>query len=440
MALLLLLNGVGLSSLLWLVTPPPYQRTALYDTWAALHAQSLENDSWAIMSLALDYAQSPHTTPLYTEVVFNRHIKLLYPPPALFAIAAMRTVAPERIRSAEPYTGPRPSIDDAISAIFVVVLCLATAAVLETVISRGHAFADCQRFVLLRGTIVAGLGLTFYPVVKAFTLGQMQVWINALFALAILCWARKGKARAGVLVGLACLVKPHYGVFLLWAGARREWRFVVACLTTAGAGLAASIAAFGWVDHVDYFHVLSAIATRGEGYYPNQSMNGLLNRLMSIGEPQLYSNLRYFHGRYPPFNPWVYGGTLLAAALILVPAIFPWRRGRSSLLDFCTMVVSATLASPIAWEHHYGVLLPVFAVLLGGAPHQRGWMTWFLLSYVLVSTFVPATNLLAGTVFNVAQSYVFVGAIILLALLYGQRASKSGASGDEENGERARMG
>ena len=29
------------------------------------------------------------------------------------------------------------------------------------------------------------------------------------------------------------------------------------------------------------------------------------------------------------------------------------------------VVVSLTLASPIAWEHHYGVFLPVFAFMAG---------------------------------------------------------------------------
>ena len=32
-----------------------------------------------------------------------------------------------------------------------------------------------------------GLALTFYPLVKAFSLGQIQVWINGLFAVALLC-------------------------------------------------------------------------------------------------------------------------------------------------------------------------------------------------------------------------------------------------------------
>src|SRR5262249_27549320 len=157
--------------------------------------------------------------------------------------------------------------------------------------------------------------------------------------------------------------------------------------------------AFGLADHLDYLRVLSFMSQHGEGYYPNQSINGLLNRLMSITEPRLYANLEFFPDRFPPFNPWVYGGTLIAAVLVLLTALFPLptlRRvrgregwGRDRVIDFCIMALSATIASPIAWEHHYGILLPVFAVLLATAPASRGLLTWLAASYVLTSTFLP---------------------------------------------------
>src|SRR5262249_37690108 len=120
------------------------------------------------------------------------------------------------------------------------------------------------------------------------------------------------------------------------------------------------------------------------------------------------------------FNPWVYGGTVLAAAAILLMAILHRRSDRT--IDFCTMAVSATAASPIAWEHHYGILLPVFAVLLAEPSTRRGRLFWLGLSYVLASTFLPAVNLLAATAWNVLQSYLFAAAIILLVMLHTQPA------------------
>jgi hypothetical protein len=89
--------------------------------------------------------------------------------------------------------------------------------------------------------------------------------------------------------------------------------------------------------------------------------------------------------------------------------------------DFCTMALSITIASPIAWEHHYGILLPIFAVLLTSSLASRRRLVLIAASYVLISNFFPATNLLAPTVFNLAQSYLFFAALVVLILLHTAR-------------------
>jgi len=435
MAIFLLVNAFVLSGVLWLAAPSgeigsppvPLKQTVLHHTCDVLHARG-GDDSWGTIAAALDYAQVPHTTPLYTEIFFNRQIKFQYPPTALFAVAGMRLIDPTRIRTEDFYSGPWPSLDDMLGIAFIALLALATAALFELRLRQNKASMHSLSLAAVRVVLIVAFALTFYPAVKAFTLGQIQVWINGLFALALLCWIADRKAIGGALVGLICLIKPHYGIFLLWAVLRREWRFAMACAVTGGIGLAASIAVFGLADHIDYLRALSYMSQHGEAYYPNQSVNGLLNRLISVTEPRLYANLEFMADRFPPFNPWVYGGTVVAAAVILLAAlVLPRRRehegkGGDSTIDFCIMAVSATIASPIAWEHHYGILLPVFAVLLAGAPARRGWwLFWLALSYALVSSFIPAANLLAPTVLNVAQSYLFAGAVIVLLLLYAER-------------------
>ena len=429
MAIFLILNAFVLNGALWLASPDreagvpdtSLKETVLQHTWEVLNARG-SDDSWGIIWAALDYARTPHTTPLYTEIFFYRQIKFQYPPTTLFSVAGMRLIDPQRIRISDDYMGPWPSLDDLAGIAFIAMLAFATAALFELRLRQTQAFADSGgSLVAVRAVLVVAFALTFYPAVKAFTLGQIQVWINGLFALSLLCWIAGRKAAGGVLIGLICLIKPHYGVFLLWAAFRREWRFVVACVVTGAIGLAASVAAFGVADHVDYLRTLSFMSERGEAYYPNQSVNGLLNRLAGIAEPQLYNNLEFQIGGFPPFNPWVYGGTMVAAAVILLTAIFHRRSDRT--IDFCTMAVSATAASPIAWEHHYGVLLPVFAVLLAEPSTRRWRLFWLVLSYVLASIFIPAANLLAATPWNVVQSHLFAAALIVLVLLHSQPAS-----------------
>jgi hypothetical protein len=180
------------------------------------------------------------------------------------------------------------------------------------------------------------------------------------------------------------------------------------------------VATYGWANHVDYLKVVSFLSEHGETYYPNQSVNGLLNRIMGIAEPSQYRNLDFLAGQFPPLNPLVYGATLISSLAILAKALL--RRGTASdsdrILDFSLMALSCTMASPIAWEHHYGVLLPIFAVLVAAATPGALWVAWLAAAYSLTSVYIPATMLLAQSPLNFLQSYLLFGALIILALLH----------------------
>src|ERR1700704_3362718 len=88
LALFLLVNAFVLNNVLRLVSPVYYSETVLNHTSDVLHAEGCD-DSWGIMAYALQYEQSPHTTPLYTEIFFNQRLKFQYPPSSLFAVAGM---------------------------------------------------------------------------------------------------------------------------------------------------------------------------------------------------------------------------------------------------------------------------------------------------------------------------------------------------------------
>ncbi len=258
---------------------------------------------------------------------------------------------------------------------------------------------------------------------KAYSLGQIQVWINALLAAALLSWMLGRKAVSGVLIGALCLLKPHYGLFVLWAMLRREWRFAAACIAIALAGLAAAAAVFGIANHLDYVRVLSFLSERGEAFYPNHSVNGLLNRLMAMKTPSLI--LEFENHKFPAYSRLVYGGTLLSSALILSLALFRrMRAGAGGSIDFATMALSLTMASPIAWEHHYGVLLSVCALLVARL-YGRGPQLWLLaLAYAVAATYVQAAQALAPTYYNIfLKFYLLFAAIAVLALLHLQKTS-----------------
>ena len=183
-------------------------------------------------------------------------------------------------------------------------------------------------------------GLTYYPISKGIRLGQIQVWINALFALALLAVTANRKSVAGALIGTMSLIKPQYVTFLVWGMLRRYWRFALACLVVVAVGAIAAIASWGLAHNLDYLNMLAFLSRHGESYYANQSVNGLLNRIVGISDPLAYPNTT--HAAFPPYTPLVYFGMLLSSAVIMEVALL--RRTGDRAIDFCIMAVSTTIA------------------------------------------------------------------------------------------------
>ena len=415
------LNSIVLNGLIRLLSPEPYRETVLQHTRDVLQGKG-GDDSWGAMHVALDYVATAPPVPLYAEIFFSRQYRFQYPPSALFVLSGLRLIDAERVQIDDFYAGPWPALNTLFGWIFIALAASATAALLEIRLRQEHPQFDWRQFTAVRGLIVAGLALTFYPLVKGFTLGQIQVWINGAFAVALLGWVMGWRVMSGVLVGAMSLIKPHYGLMILWAMLRGEMRFAMACGVTIGLGVAASIAHFGWSNNLDYLSVLSFLSQHGEAFYPNQSVNGVLNRLMSIVDPVNYVSLDLPPGKFPPFTPWIYALTLVSSAAILFGGLLHRSAPSDSarLLDFAIMALSCTMASPIAWEHHYGILLPIYAIALVHLIDRRARLIWLGASYVLVSTFIAAASMLASTPLNVFQSTGLAGAAIVLILLHGR--------------------
>lgn len=231
---------------------------------------------------------------------------------------------------------------------------------------------------------------SFYPLFKAFTLGQLQVAINALLILALGLWIRGRRGLAGAAIGVCALLKPTYALVLLWGMLRRQSSFVLAASCVVAVGLAAAIAVFGWRNHLDYLQVLAYLGRHGEGYYPNQSVNGLVNRLLANG-----NNLEWAPHSFSPFHPAVYAATVASSIVILGLALLApmhTRRAAPPVTDLAIMMLSTTIASPIAWEHHYGFTIALYAialdlVLAGDARPRAAWLALLAGSFLLASHF-----------------------------------------------------
>ena len=404
----LLLNGIALNLLLSFFCEKTVLDFSGFFLRTPIHAGE---DSWRQMANALDYMESPHERPLYAEVFFAQKHKFQYPPTSLLLLEPLRGL-------------PYPKMVAAANFISWLAV-MAGACVLALILMKGWPRPPTEeRYspVGVAATLLLALGftVTFYPVVKSFEVGQIQTWLYLLFVLALWSWLEGKKTLSGILVGLICLIKPQLGLFALWGLVRGERRFTVGIVGTAGTFGALSVALFGWANHVDYLRALAFMGKHGESYYTNQSVNGLVNRLLFNG-----TNLHGNPHAFAPYNAWVYAITLASTAVLIAAALF-WKRGRgrrACVEDFLIAALTFTMASPIAWEHHYSVLLPIFAAALPAVlAAGRRWMIWTLAAaFALSANIYPIFNSLANTRLNFLQSHLFFGGLILLVLLYRLR-------------------
>jgi len=259
--------------------------------------------------------------------------------------------------------------------------------------------------------------LTFYPLINAYRLGQLQSWLFAGFMLMVWLWMDKRYIAAGLLAGLLTCGKPQFGLLLIWAATRRKWSFCGAFLVVALAAGLISLALFGITENLDYLNVLAFLSRHGESWWWNQSVNGLLNRAI------------YLHGAFtwnqhflPPYNPVVYYGTILSSLALIAGGLFVPARFRGGIADLLLASLTCTIASPVAWIHHYTILLPVFAAMFAWSATVRPLGRWTLpvlcISYTLVGTYQGAFWKLALSRFNYIQSYPLAGVLIALFVLY----------------------
>ncbi len=399
------------------------QQASTLDYTTYFFAEPPHADSWKPMRTALFYLDEPRKKPMYTAIYFDNNVRFQYPPSSLLVLRGLRRLLGEGSISDASLNG--------ISWACVWLLCGVIARIFQLARRRYRkrpssspfdetGFArDETGFALLAFVVT----LTFYPIVRGYYLGQIQIWIDLLIACVIWSWLEERRSLAGVLVSLVCVIKPTLALVIVWGVVRRHWDFIAGFAIPMACFAVISLASFGWENHVDYLRVLSYISRQGEVFHPNQSMNGLLHRMFGNGD-----SINWARDVLVTYNPWVHAGTVISSLVLLFLGL--WRgRGAGAAndpLDLAIIILCSTLAAPTVWTHHYGVTLPLFALALPAwlaRPAAVRVKTGLLLvfSFVLISNNFRALNRLADHPLNFLQSYVYIGGLALLFVLYRLR-------------------
>lgn len=362
-------------------------------------------DSWRPMNEALRVVRSSEDGTLYRKLFFEDQIKFQYPPTSLVYLAAL-----------EPLGLTSPDALDVINLAVFALGCVAFTALVLQLLPPQIRRGEPSQWML--GVLLVLAAVLYYPSIQALKLGQIQVWINTLFICACLAWVRGSRATAGALLALAATIKPQLGIFLVWAVLWREWPFLKGFLAAGLPIGIISLLLFGFRNHVGYLEVLSFLSQHGEAYFANQSVNGMVHRALGNG-----INLRSDNTLFAPVDTRVIAATYVSSLVLLVIALAPALRAgrrRPDIIDLAIMSLCATVASPIAWEHHYGVLLPLagiaLALLCAGTAHRAA-LAVLVVSWVLAANYLPVANHSSDTWLNFIQSYLFFAALMLLGVL-----------------------
>ncbi|MDM0045923.1 glycosyltransferase family 87 protein [Variovorax dokdonensis] len=369
-------------------------------------------DSWAPMLEAIRFLRENPGERIYQVLFFEQHIKFQYPLTSLVGFDLLQ-------RAFSVGTDTLLVAAQVISRACVPLIGLVFSALLIDA-SRSPAERNLPLSLpqwlaaMAAGTASA---ICFYPIALSETLGQIQTIMTLLAALGLWAWLRGAPVAAGVCIGLCCIVKPHWLVIVPWAMLRRQWGLTAAIAGTTALFGVLAIAMYGLQNVLDYAAVASYIGQRGEAFFDNQTMNGLINRALLNG-----SNVAWTANSFAPYHPLVYGVTLVSTVALLGFGLLFGRTATPTALHLGLVMLALTMASPIAWTHHYGVLFPIFALALPAVLERRPWgvasVPALFVAYVLVSqSLLDATRPLADSRLNVLQSYVFFGGLLMLALL-----------------------
>jgi hypothetical protein len=233
-------------------------------------------------------------------------------------------------------------------------------------------------------------------------LGQYYIFLLFLLTFAAYSLHRRYHCSGGVLLGVVFGLKLYGGPFLLYFGARRNWRAVAGMLAGSFFLGVVAVSVFGWAD-IAYFltHVLPR-ALKGETLDPYNAGTGTLSTLLRrtlMLEPEL--------NPHPLWTaPWLF--FFLQPLLTLTLLIFPLlalRRSEPPTVGFAGFLIALILVSPNTASYTFILLLLPLSLLLAGATWQK--RTLLLICYAISA--IPMRP---------SWSWLFPKVWCLLALLF----------------------
>jgi hypothetical protein len=285
-------------------------------------------------------------------------------------------------------------------------------------------------FVVLVGVLVArrlddrlgthALWLTPFiiagpAIIATFQVGNVQMAMVALAALAMYCIDRRACAVGGALLAFAILGKLYPGVFVLYLLVRRDWRAVAWTAVFGVLLIAISLVDVGWEPYRAFLREMPGLmsgeafsAFRNPGAIGNNgSVPGIVFKLKLWGVPHMGFEAMRIVG-------WLYTVVVVAATVWIARMVRP--DGREPVI-WLAILVLATMRSPFmatyaAFPSLWLATLIVPLAWRTSRPALPLMLCWCVLALGFGPGSIPPAWNAAWTTVQTVVAFVLLGAVL----------------------------
>ncbi len=261
----------------------------------------------------------------------------------------------------------------------------------------GAAFTIAAWALLARtarlDSLAAALLLAFFllngPLLNTLREGNSTHFVLLYLVAGVALWQAGRDYAAGLMFGLAAVIKLPLLLIGVYFLARRRWRIVAGGATALAVAGLLSLAAFGLQDHIEWYKDTIGL-TMGKAVpaFNAQSIDGFLMRLATGTEELLYwlpiePELEHKIARYLIFALLIggFGWLILRSERAGLIGSGPGPATPHDLLQISIILMLGLAVSPLSWTHYYCFALIPLGLHLGGrlplpADAPTRWLFW----------------------------------------------------------------
>ena len=270
----------------------------------------------------------------------------------------------------------------------------------------------------------------FGPMIYSVREGNVSHFLFAGIVLALLDVRSGREIRAGVLFGLAALLKPPLILIGVYFLLRRRWRLVCGGAATIAGVTLASLAIYGWYLHTVWYETV--IAPYAAGPTPAFNVQSL---------PAFVLRQELGVASYLDWTPHALSsaGRILSALLAFALAILcvwaavrrgEWKRVSHDAvgIEIMMVVAFACLVSSLTWSHYYVWLLPAYAMAWTQGRDVWRWVAAGAFGLSMFAEFMSWQMKTGafGPFSNLLTSHLLIGGLALMACLVVLRVRVGG--------------